>query len=211
MDNIIKTYKDAFSEHGDSPASVLFPKGRQNDRFFALTKNIIPKENFSLLDFGCGLAHLKTYLDRNFTDISYTGADLVDDFITDNKKRFPESSFYKIKSYTEITDNYDYIVASGTFSILYSENPEEHKKLLFEILEHLFSKSNNFLAVNFMTDNVDFIQENAYHQNVTELYNFIQSKLSKRLIIDQSYMPYEFTATIYKNQTILRPENIYSV
>lgn len=210
MDDIIKQYKNSFSEHGNSPNSVFWPKGRQAERFNALTLNIV-KENFTILDFGCGLAHLKSYLYDNYSKrFKYTGVDIVDDFIKENQKNFPLETFALIKSYTEISGEYDYVVSSGAFNMLYVEQIEMHKAMVFDILKYLYSKSRIYLSVNFMTDAVDFIQPGAYHQNIPELYEFITKNLSKRVIIDQSYMPYEFTVTIFKNQTILRPENIYS-
>ena len=38
----------------------------------------------------------------------------------------------------------------------------------------------------------------------------IGTYLSPRLAIDQSYMPYEFTITLWKDSTIRRPENLYA-
>jgi trans-aconitate methyltransferase len=210
MDNIIKQYKNSFAEHGNSPNSVFWPKGRQAERFKALTQQIAT-ENFSVLDFGCGLAHLRNYLTDHFSNQNiYTGADIVDDFIQENKKNFPKDTFTLIQSHKDISEEYDYIVSSGAFNMLYTDNIKDHKEIIFDILSHLFSKSKIYLSVNFMTDAVDFIQPGAYHQNIPELYDFITKNLSKRVVIDQSYMPYEYTVTIFKNQNILRPENIYS-
>ena len=60
-----------------------------------------------------------------------------------------------------------------------------------------------------MTDQVDFIQEGAFHQNVLELYEFAKEKLTKRVAVDESYMPYEFTFHFFKDEEILKPDNIY--
>ena len=66
------------------------------------------------------------------------------------------------------------------------------------------------VSVDFMTDSVDFIQDGAYHQNVADFLNFITTNLSKRCIVDMSTFPYEVTFTIFKNEEIIRPDNIYS-
>tara|TARA_B110000046_G_C13025897_1_gene414085 strand:- start:7157 stop:7795 length:639 start_codon:yes stop_codon:yes gene_type:complete len=209
MQEVINQYKKSFSENGNSPKSVFWPKGRLDERFLMLTKEIT-KEKFTLLDYGCGLAHSIDYLNKNYLHrFEYSGVDIVDDFITENKRNFPLRSFQLITHHTEVKGNYDYIISSGAFSMLYVEDENEHKKIVFEILEFLFNRTNVCLSVNFMTDDVDFKQTGAYHQNVKELYDFVQEKLTKRVVIDQSYMPYEYTITLFKNQEIISPENVY--
>ncbi|KYG81139.1 class I SAM-dependent methyltransferase [Roseivirga echinicomitans] len=209
IDNVIKQYQEAFDKYGNSEKSVFWPKGRQKERFDALTRSIV-KKKFSILDFGCGLGHMFDYLnathDGNF---SYHGVDVVDSFIVQNKITFPNTDFQLIQDYSEIQKSFDYVLISGVFNISYFEDLEKHKNLVFEILEGLFSKANVYLSVNFMSDQVDFIQEGAYHQNINELLRFVSEKLSKRYVLDCSYMPYEFTITIFKDQTIKRPDNIY--
>jgi len=209
MDHIVKQYQKAYHEHGDSPSSVLWPKGRQDIRFFALIKHIPLNSSFSILDFGCGLAHLSEYLTSTGRSFDYTGADIVPEFILSNKERYPKGVFINIKDVEDIQQQYDYIVASGTFNILYVNNKQEHTQIVFNYLTHLFNKANVYLSVNFMTDKVDFMQKEAYHQDLNSLIEFVQSKLSKRIIIDHSYMPYEYTITVFKNQEIIRPENTY--
>jgi hypothetical protein len=61
-----------------------------------------------------------------------------------------------------------------------------------------------------MSDYVDFKQKEAYHQNELELISFITKKLSKRFLLDKSYMPYEFTIIIYKNEYINNEKSVYS-
>lgn len=210
MDKIIKQYKESFAEHGNSPKAVFWPKGRQKERFLALVKNFNTQNEFSILDYGCGLAHLRIFLNDIFTQkVNYTGADIVDDFIQENKVNLPNDNFILLTSHADVISEYDFIVSSGAFNMLYTSNVESHQKIIYDILSHLFSKTKVALSVNLMTDAVDFIQEGAFHQNVKELYDFASENLTKRLVIDQSYMPYEFTITLFKDQTIIRPENIY--
>jgi trans-aconitate methyltransferase len=210
MEHIKQLYKDAFKQHGDSPSSVLWPKGRQDERFYALTRHIKADGGFSVADYGCGLAHFKEYLDQHYSNVIYTGVDIVEDFLNHNKTKYPDSHFVQPEELFNGDKTYDYILASGTFNILYVNDEASHKKIVFDVLEKLFSKTNRYLSVNFMTDQVDFKQDTAFHMNVTELYEFCSRSLSKRMSIDQSYMPYEYTITLWKDTTVLRPENIYS-
>lgn len=209
VEKVSKIYQEAYLKHGYSLNAIFIPKGRQKERFEVLTQQINPKKKFSILDYGCGLGHLKQYLDNNFHDFHYTGADIVSEFIEENKKRYENAVFKKITTYQEIGENYDFIVLAGVFNILYQETLAEQQKIVRETLIHLFNQTNDVLSVDFMTDEVDFQQPTAYHQNPIEIYKFATQNLSKRVILNQSYMPYEFTIHIFKDDTIMRPDNIY--
>lgn len=198
MKHILAMYADAFRRHGDSHEAVLWPKGRQEERFHALTRHIRREKDFSVLDYGCGLAHLKPFLDARYRNVAYAGADAVDVFIEADRKKYPDAAFHHVQSPVAIEGEYDYIVSSGAFNILYTPRPDEHRAIVLGILEQLFEKTRVYLSVNMMTDDVDFRQSDAYHQNATELYGFACEKLSRRLVLDQSYLPYEFTLTIWK-------------
>ena len=209
MKKIVKIYQDAFRKSGPkSPASVLWPKGRQDERFRALTRGM-SSADFSVLDYGCGLGALYGFLKKKYRKFRYTGVDIVPEFISENKKRHKETVFKKIKSYRDVRKKYDYILASGTFNLLYSPSAKRHKAMVYKILGHLFSKAGKFLAVNFMTDKVDFKQPGAYHQNIPDLYEFITRRLSRRVLFDASYLPYEFTVIVYKDRNIDRRGSSY--
>jgi hypothetical protein len=210
MNELRELYEAAYREHGDSHCSVLWPKGRQEERFHALTRNIRSSGAFSLLDYGCGLAHLKGFLDSRFENVSYTGADVVNAFVETNRNKYPDASFHHVQSPDAVTGQYDYVVCSGAFNILYASDPAVHQTIVFGMLEQLLARARVYVSVNMMTDAVDFQQPGSYHQNVMKLYQFAAGKLSRRLMLDQSYMPYEFTLTVWKEQRILRPANVYA-
>jgi hypothetical protein len=209
MDEIKKSYKISFSEHGDSPSAVQWPKGRQEERFKALTQFIPKGRSFSILDFGCGLAHLKDYLDRNYSEVNYTGVDMVDEFISFNRKKYPGTTFMMPEEFHESTEKYDYVVASGVFNILYKETLEAHQEEVFRIFKGLFLKTNDYIAVDFLTNRVDFQQPTSYHSSPEYVLQRLLNQFSRRVIINHSYLPYEFCLTVFRDDTISRPDNIY--
>jgi SAM-dependent methyltransferase len=197
LEHIRQLYEEAFRRHGDSPAAVLWPKGRQDLRFAALTRHIEKRGEFSLLDYGCGLAHLKPFIDRRYSEVAYTGADAVRTFVDACSSKF-SAPFLHAESPNDVPGQFDYVIASGVFNIPYEQNDAAHSERVFELLSALFEKAHICLAVDFMTDAVDYRQPRAYHQNVEQLYRFACDHLSRRLVIDQSYLPYEFALTVWK-------------
>ena len=206
---IINSYSKAFKKYGDSPKSVMWPKGRQEERFNALMRFIPRESSFSILDYGCGLGHLLNFLEENYKEYDYSGCDIVEDFIVHNSYKYKNSTFFNSHN-QRITSKYDHIVASGVFNILYTDDEVQHKNIVFKTIKMLFKQTNKSLTINFMTDQVDFKSPTAYHQNIIELYEFCYNNITKRLNIDQTYMPYEFTITLFRNQEILTPINIYN-
>lgn len=209
IESVKKQYKDAFNTHGNSLDAVFIPKGRQLERFISLL-TYVNAESFSILDYGCGLGQMASYIKQTFPKANYLGVDIVEEFISENNAKYDFGRFEIIRDCYDINENYDVITAAGVFNLLYVPDKKKHQQIVFENLTHLFSKTNNVLSVNFMTDQVDFIQEGAFHQNVIELYNFAKNNLTKRVALDESYMPYEFTFHFFKSQNILRPDNIYN-
>lgn len=203
-----KLYISAYSQHGKSSKSLMMPKGRHFERFKILTSKL-EGNNFSVLDFGCGFGHLYRYLQERYENFSYTGVDIVSEFVAENEKSFPEARFETISSYEDIKEDYDYVLIAGTFNMKYLEDEAENKKLIQKYLTHLYKRSNRMLCVDFMTDNVDYRQPGAFHQNPMELYQFVTQNLSKRVILNQSVFPYEFSMLIFKNLEVERDSNIF--
>lgn len=206
--SLIEQYQRAFSEHGDSPAGVMWPRGRQALRFDALTRHF-SGDGFSVLDYGCGLSHLKEYLDQRFKRYEYLGADLVPEFVRAASAKHPDARVELVRSHADVSESVDHVVISGTFNIIDGVNRAVYLERVQSALLHLFSLARISLSVNFMTDRVDFVQPHALHINVEEMMDFTRRKLSPRLRVDESYMPYEFTLVVFKDSEVVRPENIY--
>jgi len=196
--DIIPVYQAAFQEFGDSPAGVCWPKGLQERRFHALTRHwhIRP---ISVLDFGCGLAHLKPFLDQKFPSVTYTGVDIVPEFIAHNAHKYPDSTFKLISSVEDIDGCFDHTAISGTFNIKYDESGTKNWDIISSILLSLFNKTHISLSADFFTDDVDYMQQDSYHQNPDKLYRFIRKHISKYMVMDSSYLPFEYAVTILKN------------
>ena len=159
---------------------------------------------------GKRLGQMADYVKKEFPNADYSGVDIIKDFISENRVKYDFGKFDVINDCYDVKDNYDVVAAAGVFNLLYVKDKKKHQQIVYDNLIHLFSKATDLLSVNFMTDQVDFIQEGAFHQNVSELYDFAKKNLTKRVVIDESYMPYEFTCHFFKDQTILRPDNIYN-
>lgn len=207
-DDIIEAYRASHAVHGDSPSAVMWPRGRQELRFRALTRHFDASTPYTILDYGCGLAHLHDYLIAHGHQAAYIGADIVPEFVEASGQKYPGSSFFLIKGDGDVGIEVDHVVVSGTFNIIEGDR-QVHWDTVRGALVRLFKQCRSSLAVNFMTDQVDFQQDEAFHVSPAEVVEFVRRSLSRRYTLDHSYMPYEFTVVTYKDDRILRPSNVF--
>ncbi len=197
MKHIIEMYDDAYINNGDNPASVLCPKGRQRERFNILTQDFENNEG-SVLDFGCGLAHMRPFFKDVFPALNYSGYDVNEKFIEVNKIKYSDDDFIRIGFEDIPNERFDYIISSGVFNLKYHDKYYDNQRYVFSRIEELFSLCNQSLSVDFMTDKVDYTQDMAFHLNLVEFLSFVQSRLSGKFKVDCCTFDYEATVVIYK-------------
>jgi SAM-dependent methyltransferase len=210
FDKIKKLYNENFQKFGDSPASLLTPKGRNDLRFRAINPFII-KDSVSILDYGCGLGYLLDYLIKLKLNekCTYTGYDILPNFIKSCKTKFKNGTFKLISENENFNEKFDIVFASGVFNIKSHHSEFESKEYAFTRIEKLFSITNEVFICDFPSQYVDFKQSDAQHFGVEELLGFCTDKLSRRFILRHDLLPYEMTAIVFKDSSVLRPDNIY--
>ena len=208
FDDVRAQYRAQFDQHGDSPAGVFWPKGRQELRWNALLAAVTERE-FDLLDYGCGLGHLRAWLAEHHPGARYTGADILDAYVEHARNVAPDAAISLVRSPADLDGSFDYTVLSGVFNIRYCDSEAQHEAIVFDTLEQLFARTRRALAVNFQTPFVDFTQPGSHHQDVARLLSFTTERLSRRFAVDHATMPYEYTLTVWKDDRIRRPDNIF--
>ena len=201
------TYEKSFKKFGVTPSALGCPKGRQNIRFKAFKKIII--KDTQLLDFGCGFGDLASYLEKNNFPVNYTGCDVMEKFIDVAKKKQPNHRFFNTQFGEELKEEFDIVICSGVFNFLYSKDKVEHFDLVKKTIKNLFSISRHSVIIDFLSGNVDFEADDSYHQKTSQLIDFCNKEVSRRYIIDHSYMPYEFLIQIFKDDKINPIDNTF--
>ncbi|HQN18436.1 MAG TPA: class I SAM-dependent methyltransferase [Syntrophobacteraceae bacterium] len=214
--NTISTIKDIYDrlveQHGDSLISVQRPKGRQDIIFDALM-GITNSREFSFLDVGCGVGHLLEYFIKNESKVKYTGIDVSLKMIEICRNKFSgnEDTYFHSCNLFELPglNAFDYVGLSGTLN----NNPEQlpYQKYLSYVthtIDHMFRLCRVGISFNLMTTYVDYQTPGAFYANPVDIIEFVRT-LTRRFVLRCDYMPYEFTVYAYKDQEIIRPDNIY--
>src|ERR1043166_211608 len=97
--SIVSHYEQCLEQHGDSHLGVDWPNADDVHKRDRVMLDVIKPEphrqKVTLLDFGCGAAHLNEYiLEQRLDDIEYTGLDLSEKFVRLSQSKFPTNRFF---------------------------------------------------------------------------------------------------------------------
>lgn len=210
FNEIKNLYRSSYKVHGDSPAALLTPKGRNATRYSAIDPFLKDVES-TICDYGCGFGYLYQYI-KNFPNglkLDYTGVDMLPEFINQCKEKYKDANFFVVDSDEHVGKNYDIVFSSGVFNIKTDDNSEISKKYAFERIRYLFEITNDVFICDFLSDFVDFKQSNSQHFSVQEIADFCVKNLGRKFQIRHDLLPYEFTLIVHKNSDIKKPENIF--
>ena len=153
----------------------------------------------SLLDFGCGAAHLLQYIkDKRLDTLKYSGLDVSDKFVSLSKEKFPGTSFYTV----DILDmevqmpHFDYVVMNGVFTEKRELSFTDMWNYFCQMLTRVFDIADKGIAFNVMSKAVEWERDDLFHLPTDMLIDFLTKKLSRNLVIRNDYGLYEFTTYI---------------
>lgn len=193
---LIDFYRQNYEFYGDSIQAVAwYTKDTQRKRFDALV-SFWDIRNCSILDVGSGLGDFWAYLKENEILVKYTGIDIYKEFVDRSKYKYIGQAEFILKDINEVTDNYDYIFASGTFN----HKHEHNETYIRETIKNMYKLSRKGLAFNLlslytppnMKDNSMF-----YYYDPDKIFEFCKS-LTENVKLKHDYLPNDFTIALSK-------------
>lgn len=201
---IVGHYEDCLEKHGDTHLGVDWPKLEDVATRYRIMLDIIrlkEDKEASLLDFGCGTAHLLEYINKNgIKGIDYSGLDISQKFVDVAAAKFPDNSFYCndfFDSYSKM-DNFDYIVMNGVFTEKREFSFEEMWEYFTKLIPLVFEKCNKGFAFNVMSKNVDWERDDLFHVSMDSISGFLCKNLTRDFVIRNDYGLYEYTVYVLK-------------
>ncbi len=202
---IVSHYESCLEQYGDSHLGVDWPKAddvaKRHRVMLEVIKPDSPGDKVSLLDFGCGAAHLNEYiLQQRLQNIQYAGLDLSEKFVRLAQSKFPENQFFCL----DLLDNnaslpqFDYIVMNGVFTEKRELSFEEMFAYFKELIARVFAHARIGIAFNTMTKHVDWEREDLFHLPFDTLAEFLKTELTKHFVFRNDYGLYEYTTYVYR-------------
>ncbi len=208
MKNMVREYySENYKKYGVSPKSLGWLRGKQDIRFYELTKRFELNKNFSILDIGCGFGDINRFLaSNNIEDYSYLGIDIMQEFIDVATDSFKEDSnkVFLCEDFrnVSINESFDYIIGSGIFNV--NLQNEDNYDMVSEIMSKAIRlcNQNGAVSFDFQSDKVDYKAESEYAFYYSpEKVLKIAYDLTRRVILDNTFFPFEFSITLFCNDS----------
>jgi SAM-dependent methyltransferase len=203
--DIVQHYEACLDRHGDTHLGVDWPKKEDATRRYQVMLEVVrrasPAEEVTLLDFGCGAAHLREHIAAaGAPHIRYSGLDLSPKFIALSRQKFPADDFYclDILDDDDALPTFDYIVMNGVFTEKRGLSFDEMLSYFKRMLRRIWPHARRGIAFNVMSKQVDWERDDLFHMPLDTLAGFLVAELSRDFIVRNDYQLYEYTTYVYR-------------
>lgn len=217
MDQITQTLKDyyasTFAQHGATAKGVDW--GDEQELLVRYDKmlNVLAKDLSdlsavpTLLDVGCGWGGLLRRAQLLGIPLRYSGIDVVDAMIDFGQKEFPESKFICGDVFEMNDAQYDFVACNAILTQKLSVSIPEMEQFTKKLILKLFELCRHGIVFNMMSTRVNFMINNLFYQNPTEMLSWLLTDVSPRVKLDHGYSSlvngrgkfFDFTVYVYKD------------
>jgi len=195
---INERYRDRLERYGPGiKALASGTEERRKIRFDALV-DVGIKDGVSVLDVGCGFADFYGHLKSRGISVNYTGIDIVPDLIERTKDTYPNLNLEvrDLQEYPFPSSSFDFVVCSQVFNL--NLGLEKNNKLVEDMLAIMHKMARNGVAVDFLTEYVDFKQDHLFYYQPEKIFE-LSKKLTRCVTLKHDYPLFEFCVYLYPN------------
>jgi len=182
---------------GDDMAVLEYPDQKTQEEIFHHTVSKFELQGKSILDVGCGLGHLKGYLDRHYPYYaSYLGVDLSDHMVAGAEERFGKGSFMKrdILADPFAENQFDVSFLISVLGYPVGPDPEAYMKGL---LKELFRISGCGIGFTHLAPHRRE-EPSAFTYDPQALREWCRQALSPRVVLDDTLGQVTYVTAVYK-------------
>jgi 2-polyprenyl-3-methyl-5-hydroxy-6-metoxy-1,4-benzoquinol methylase len=209
-ENTISRYNSRLKEYGYSEKTLGWSRNKSNIRFDALITQWKSDLNGSkIADFGCGFGDFYGHLKDSaaIENFKYTGIDINEDLIETGRKQYPTANFWVGDILeNDIDKTFDFIFSSGVFNHKFMGGNEYN--FIEECLNKLFKLCEKGLAVDFLSDKVDYTLDHTFHASPQKILEMCYN-LTNNVVLRNDFMPFEFTVYLRKDKAIEAERLVY--
>jgi len=193
-------YLERLAEFGHDPRSLGWSKGKQEERFKALTSRVDLTRARTVLDVGCGFGDMYPYLRQRGFRGRYLGVDFIDELLAVGRSAYPDAEL----RHADIDDfdpdeRFDLVVASGIFNGVLEH--EEQWARIERTLSRMYELADFACAADFMSAYVDYRREDTFHAEPERVFSLAKG-LSRRVALDHQYLPFEFAIWLFPDDEV---------
>jgi SAM-dependent methyltransferase len=201
---LIDHYEACFAAHGDTHRGVDWPNAADAETRYGVMLDVMRPHDggrATLLDFGCGAAHLCEHLQRHGRDdVVYVGLDASDKFIDLCRRKFPTHEFHALDVLVDDAPlpAADYVVMNGVLTEKRGLSFDAMCDYMERLLPRVFAAARVGMAFNVMSAHVDWQRDDLFHMPYDRLAAFLKKNLSRHFQFRADYGLYEYTTYVYR-------------
>jgi hypothetical protein len=199
----LRTYGDSFRGVGYTQSA------REAQERYALMLEVVRgrSREITLLDLGCGLAHLLDHIESrsDLPDIRYAGRDVSHAYVQAAKRRHPAADIDVLdvlRSDAALAE-YDYVVMNGLFNWRGDLTVRAMQRYWERMTKVAFAHARRGIAFNVMSTIVDWRRDDLFHLSFDVLARSVARNLSRHFVVRHDYAAYEYTTYVYRAPTTL--------
>lgn len=193
-------YRDCFAEHGASPLGVDWNGAASQQAHFEQLLKLLPTDRaIDINDLGCGYGALADYLVSRRELARYRGYEINADMVGSARQRLPEARF-SFEVADRPTQEADFGVASGIFTLRLGRTDEECLRALFDTAEALHATSRLGFAFNCLTSYSDpeKMRDYLYYPDPCAVFHHCKTRFARDVALLHDYGLYAFTILVRK-------------
>ena len=194
------------ARHGDSYLGVGYTKSAEEaaERYEIMLSVVRDdQERVSVLDLGCGLAHMLDHINAHpeWSHVRYTGLDASQRYLQAARARHPDAELIEldILEGDATLPEYDYVLMNGIFNTRGSLSQGRMVAYWKRMVAVAFSHARRGLAFNVMTKYVDWERDDLFHLPLETMGRFVAGNLSRHFVVRHDYDAYEYTVYVYRS------------
>jgi SAM-dependent methyltransferase len=203
---IVGHYEGCLERHGDTHLGVDWPDPDDADLrhriMLDVVRNATEGTPATLLDLGCGAAHMVDYMRRNdVRGIEYTGLDLSPRFVELCREKFPDLTFHHLDVLEDgdVLPSFDYVVLNGVFTEKLGLDHDAMFAYFCAMIRTVFAKTRVAMAFNVMSTHVDWERDDLFHVAYDRMAEFLSREVSRHIVFRADYGLYEYTTYVYRS------------
>lgn len=190
---ILSFYDEHIDTYAAGPRAVGWSDERSQQARFAALCTVGDLNGCSVLDVGSGLGDLSKYLGDRYANVRYTGVDINPRYIERTRQLYPDASF-EVADFAEYGGGpFDYVVASGAFSVLVPN----YKEIYFGQIRKMFAMARKGIACTMLDERYHPSDGTYAVYAIDEVREFCLT-FTDDVSIKNDYLPHDFTVIMRK-------------